>query len=518
MLKEPTFVQKAMKMKLVSTCFLLGLFSVAKGTVFYGVAGFNKNLSDGKVSSNSFFLTAMMSDGSKISTEALQFMLVLNCVHQTSMYLLVASNGDRLEDAYDAMKTEWYPEVTTQLCGFFKVVKQPDFVSDIPNRIDRLQHARDYQRMHVQDLLAENYADLANSIIGLVDLDLHSFPLPSELVKQVARMKESSEGTGLEVDVLCAAGVEEHQDIDGIVTEGYYDTFATVLEDGTFLYPVKGRVHDDGPRKEENASMIISEDFTPIDVLAWFKNEGAFSDFKGNFEMNPVPVKSCFGGLTLYRADKWLDERCSYNGGQSDRSADILASQQYANRQDNRTCEHVVFHACLQEFHPNITVAVQPDLRTQWVNDKKPNKDSATKSKSQELNSNIIEIERRRLVSVDRHREDGMDQRRLLPNSDEEDLERELGALMDSDMSMTKAAKSVKPPSLAKSTKAPKRRRLKLSLEDEDRDRPEDELDEQADETENPEDFLAIWYNDGSTKLVSLPHEPQLAWLMSFPK
>jgi hypothetical protein len=150
---------------------------------------------------------------------------------------------------------------------------------------------------------------------------------------------------GMNVDVLCSAGKMLHP-------YGYYDTFATVLLPDTFVYPVGGRPVMTA-RPEEDASLIIGPNFSAEALMDWFHKEGGV-------DARPVPVKSCFGGLAIYRASKWLDQRCSYK----DQFPEVNAK--YANKYDNAPCEHVVMHNCLHAVDPAVVVAVQPDMHTIW--------------------------------------------------------------------------------------------------------------------------------------------------------
>jgi hypothetical protein len=99
-------------------------------------------------------------------------------------------------------------------------------------------------------------------------------------------------------------------------------------------------------------------------LLKWLRKEGgAFSK-----EMKPVQVKSCFGGLAMYRASKWLSDRCAYDMVDPD-------GAKYANRLDQSSCEHVAFNGCIKTADPSTKIAIQPDLRTKWQkpeNEKNP--------------------------------------------------------------------------------------------------------------------------------------------------
>jgi hypothetical protein len=73
-------------------------------------------------------------------------------------------------------------------------------------------------------------------------------------------------------------------------------------------------------------------------------------------------VKSCFGGLSIYSAPALLEPRCRYHPPAIGENADRLLK--YANADDKRPCEHVVYHDCLYRIHTKIggssRIAIQP--------------------------------------------------------------------------------------------------------------------------------------------------------------
>mmetsp|Transcript_1256 Transcript_1256/g.2191 ORF Transcript_1256/g.2191 Transcript_1256/m.2191 type:complete len:111 (-) Transcript_1256:327-659(-) len=80
---------------------------------------------------------------------------------------------------------------------------------------------------------------------------------------------------------------------------------------------------------------------------------------------NIVPVRSCFNGFTLYRADVFFGSKCRYD---SYSKKDEL----YMSKREMHTCEHVVFHECLRRVMmydnggDNFRMAVKTDLLTLW--------------------------------------------------------------------------------------------------------------------------------------------------------
>jgi hypothetical protein len=282
-------------------------------------------------------LAGIIHHGAEISTSSLNFLVRISCVNKIRAHILGADDMSMLSSMYDRQKEIMFPGMQ---CAPFKVAEQPDYVTSADNRIDRIQAARDFQRMDLAEHF--DFADLDKATIILADMDVSELPPLDQVVGNADKMNSR---TGIEVDVLCSAGKMLHP-------YGYYDTFATILLPDTFVYPVNGRPVMTA-RPEEDASLIIGRNFSAEALMEWFHKEGGV-------DASPVPVRSCFGGLAIYRASKWLDQRCSYK----DQFPEVNAK--YANKFDDAPCEHVVMHNCLHAVDPTVVVAVQPDMHTIW--------------------------------------------------------------------------------------------------------------------------------------------------------
>eukprot|EP00591_Stephanopyxis_turris_P010378 CAMPEP_0195521706 /NCGR_PEP_ID=MMETSP0794_2-20130614/19203_1 /TAXON_ID=515487 /ORGANISM="Stephanopyxis turris, Strain CCMP 815" /LENGTH=439 /DNA_ID=CAMNT_0040651315 /DNA_START=499 /DNA_END=1818 /DNA_ORIENTATION=+ len=249
-------------------------------------------------------------------------------------------------------------------CAQFEVVLEPDHATSITNRVERIAYLRDYQR----ELLRVKYEDIQeNDAIIIADLDLFALPNVNQLVRETNHMIKNKQH-----DALCSAGVMYRP-------FGYYDIFATVLFSDTFTYPIKGRLSGKH-YPEEDTSFVRTKDvfgvFTQSDLLEYFET-GRHPSTKsvptttfversvqreGNDSIHDnvaVPVRSCFGGLTIYSAPKWFDTRCNYN-------MNITSMMRYANKNDGRPCEHVVFHNCLITQDPSTSIAVHPFMKSKW--------------------------------------------------------------------------------------------------------------------------------------------------------
>jgi len=281
-------------------------------------------------------LAGIIHHGAEISTNSLNFLVEVTCINKIRTHVLGADDMEILAGMYNRLKDKRFPG---QLCAPLMVAAQP-IITQEQNRITRIVTAREYQK----NSIAEQYvfSNLDKATIILADLDVNELPPRDQVVNNAMKMNSRA---GLDVDVLCSAGKM-------LNPNGYYDTFATILLPDTFVYPIGGRP-DLKARPEEDPSLIIGENFNAEQLMEWFQ-------IKGGANADPVPVKSCFGGLAIYRASKWLDQRCSYKDLQPEVNA------KYANRYDEAPCEHVVLHNCLQALDPSVVIAVQPDMHTLW--------------------------------------------------------------------------------------------------------------------------------------------------------
>jgi hypothetical protein len=198
-------------------------------------------------------------------------------------------------------------------------------------------------------------------------------------------------------DAVCAAGIMHRP-------YGYYDIFATVLLPDTFVYPIKGRLirkHADMENPDLVRSNNLYGNFTQWDLLDHIETESRkltkqkrVADLTANIVLDdlpqlsaPVPVRSCFGGLTIYRAIRWFDSRCRYyyshlyGNSTTDHHHWRMRMTRYASKTSQRPCEHVVFHNCLHKTTTTTTttdknssklsfsIGIQPAMRTEWNGD-----------------------------------------------------------------------------------------------------------------------------------------------------
>jgi hypothetical protein len=230
------------------------------------------------------------------------------------------------------------------------------------NRIAKLKRVREYQRQMLRGIL-DNRRILhkingpKHSVIAMLDLDMFGYPpLPqiidvSEkyIIPSVSATTQSSE---TKLNAICANGLQRSRFGETRPHRSYYDTFSTVLLPNTWLHRESKRAIPRGGLHGENVTL---SKMSQREMLNWFLSEGSRNN-KGSYE--PVPVRSCFGGLTLYQADTWLHSTCRYDLYNEDYDA-------YRGKQEQQTCEHIVFHECLRQ-HDDFKIAVQPDMLTLW--------------------------------------------------------------------------------------------------------------------------------------------------------
>lgn len=289
------------------------------------------------------------------------------------------------------------------------------------NRIARIKRSREYQRQLVIQMLNNNHNNFNgnknhgvnvvdwstvfpnNAVVAVLDLDLFSYPSPLEIIQSardyIMLNNHDVVGEKNKYHAICSNGlfVQKSRKYNGSYRRRYYDTFSTILLPNSWL-------HVD---REEPRGSLLGEDvdmarMTQDETLQWILKEGRRSKRRSGMINNdngknkreeeeevtqaqhhqyyqPVPVRSCFNGLTLYRADVWLQPQCRYDSYHKDDDA-------YLSKRYHHACEHIVFHECLRRVMMmmmtkmddeggsggsnssgvGFNIAVQPDLTTLW--------------------------------------------------------------------------------------------------------------------------------------------------------
>ena len=262
------------------------------------------------------------------------------------------------------------------------------------NRVERIAALRDYQRALLRTKYAGDDKGNANGnpnaindgAVIVIDLDLAVLPPPQRVMEVAHKLSTPEVGNSppFPFDAICAAGVTAASKTE----LWYYDTYATVLWPDTYLHPLQRRlIKNYFPG--EDSSLVRSDDrngnWTQGDIMRYLQTKA-----KEQSEYGTVDARSCFGGMTIYRASAWFEPKCSYTHGMGgeegiSRSVSSAAStglMRYASEQDGRPCEHVVFHDCLIRTNDMVKggdssdgdksrIAIMPKLLTLWRKDQK---------------------------------------------------------------------------------------------------------------------------------------------------
>lgn len=320
-----------------------------------------------------------------IQPKMMEWLAEVNCRH--NIVLHVVAGGDKnagdndSNNRKDDFRKKLHQIYTTKQNGIFRsipeecapvyLVEDAEVGTSSVNRIERVAKLRDFQRESVRALFqqqteVQTQSFSESSVIIVLDLDLADIlSAPSEVIRVAEQMVSHSNGFGMgdadgffPFDGICAAGITDAVKLE----PWYYDTFATVLLPDTYVHPLQKREikwHYDG----EDPALVRSDDrngsWTQGDIMKWFQERASQSN------EGVVPVRSCFGGLAIYRASVWLEPSCSY-------SQDPSGLERYYSSVEHRPCEHIVFHNCL---HENIMpsrggLAVMPQIMTLWKKNK----------------------------------------------------------------------------------------------------------------------------------------------------
>lgn len=295
-------------------------------------------------------VAGLINDGGLIKNEILTTLVQLSCIYDTSVYVTVAQNAQVLQTLLGRLQDDLYDPSRTHLrCQPMLVETQPSLPNGDLSRVQKLAFVRDFQRGKLMDFVAKNKLSRESSIILLMDLDLLELPPVSQIMDAGRSIwgdknKLTNDMISPTVDAVCAGGVTV-DDQDGM--EGYYDSLATIFEPDTYMVPLADR-EISSLRPGENKDLIIQDNgLNFYNIWKWIKQQ------------ERVPVRSCFGGMTLYKASVFLDHRCSYS---TPGPGINISGYEVINV---GVCEHIVLNTCLQSV-VGMRISILPALRTRW--------------------------------------------------------------------------------------------------------------------------------------------------------
>ncbi len=327
---------------------------------------------EGHSGDSNVWLAGIILDTSRIQERVWKSIVHLNCQHNVGIHIVAKLNVEKGLKMRDSVCKSF--EYSRSQCAPFIIHQQDDqlFASSreaVDNRIDRISILRDHQRNSLMKEAFSNDTVRHHGGIILADLDLFKFPPVELIVDQIELLK----GSSYPHDAICAIGTTLHFEKKGKPLPFYYDTYSTVFLPDTFSHPLSRRLIPhlylgEDPRLVRSNDQVDGN-FTQADIWKYFVEKGKQHRRTGN-----VPVRSCFGGFTIYRSKVYFEEGCQYK-----LNKDIIEEAptqgktilRYASSKEKRPCEHIVFHDCLVQEQSKFNIAVNPNLVTLWQRDKK---------------------------------------------------------------------------------------------------------------------------------------------------
>ena len=313
-------------------------------------------------------VAGIVRDVSSIQFTMWRSLFEMNCVNQYTVHMVAGGSIESTKEYKKKLWQEWriegeYAAMELTCAPFFIVNESKEYTDTGTNsRVDKISFLRDNQREMLRKYFENKLSNTA--IVILVDFDLFLLPKTEQLVHIVNQLRNPN----YQHDAVCASGVtignfRRKSKSD----QFYYDTFSTVLLPNTWVHPLSRRLFANF-FPGEDPKLVRSNNqfgkFTQADLMRYFVKEGKQST------TGQVSVRSCFGGLTVYKALQYLSGDCHYflprdvviHGNAS-------SIMKYASLKDNRPCEHVVMHECLKTSHHRFDIALDPHFVTQWRKD-----------------------------------------------------------------------------------------------------------------------------------------------------
>lgn len=293
------------------------------------------------------FVLALVKKASDVKESILHKLMAYNCIGKYHLRIMLPP--EEVKYFYKILSHASKKAQISQSCGSVKIMREPFWltlrarIKKYRNKFRRVEHLgllRDSVRdLFLSELRRTSVLDIAKAFIIVIDLDLESIPPMKKIREEIISLRESRE------HVACSLG-------EMGAPFGYYDIFATILLPSTFLYPIQERELSYSHTDEER-SIIRSNSaygyFQQGDINEMILKKS----FNGSF-----PVRSCFGGLAIYKGSAFGEKSCVYNAYQAD-------LRRYAVRNAG-VCEHVVFHECLRKFIPDFRISIRTEMKTEW--------------------------------------------------------------------------------------------------------------------------------------------------------
>ena len=210
-------------------------------------------------------------------------------------------------------------------------IKEP---SSLPKeRIDKISVLRNRCLREIENYngYIKDIYDWKNVKLIWVDLDM----LIPDKTLRVVRGELTHNST---YDVICANGRANFDDY-------YYDISATIFDDGNFAYLTQWTFNPKLNRR-----------------ITFPQINNVFPHYKtrlGNHYNKYIPVKSCFGGLAIY---KFPIEECKYEPFSRYMGDAKYDRYKYIDHGQIKLCEHIPFHFCLQKRGARLAVNLNMEV------------------------------------------------------------------------------------------------------------------------------------------------------------
>eukprot|EP00041_Stephanoeca_diplocostata_P031977 m.1010871 g.1010871 ORF g.1010871 m.1010871 type:complete len:436 (-) comp24061_c0_seq23:2748-4055(-) len=239
-------------------------------------------------------------------------------------------------------------------------------------RVGKIAKLRDVLRnIAFERYFSNSSASFRPSVVAAVDFDMMEMPVLPAILEGIdhvsgLREKEAPEHKLTSVDALCANG----RDGTNVLRRFYYDIFATILLPNTFVFPLDKRKY---PKlfPNEDETRIVHTPRHGEDVYKLFTREDLSVLFNGGASV--YPVRSCFGGITLYKPEVYFSPQCQYTiepkvgrVGESEYNPGDRYSCAADDSTEAAACEHVIFHECLRKER-GLNIAIGRDLVALWT-------------------------------------------------------------------------------------------------------------------------------------------------------
>lgn len=271
------------------------------------------------------WLLALASDG---GTDSINEQIIeLACAHSIGIFILSKLNLRK------------YNLQHNQTCApiIFKSEEELGIkLQENMNRIEKLSYLRDIQRQIMKDHF-RMHQNSNGGVVIVADFDLKRWPRSSVIMENIEILNGNEN-----LSAICANGIVKKK------YAKYYDTFATVLLPDTFMTILEKRLFPQS-YKGETEHFVRTNDkpntgFSQEAMFQYFKQMG-----KGQ-SGGIVHVRSCFGGLTIYKANVYFDGECKYQlQDEIIKQRDLESVMRYSSKDDGRPCEHVVLHECFRK-------------------------------------------------------------------------------------------------------------------------------------------------------------------------